>query len=292
VPGVLLLLPPALSATLKVLLPRNTSILIVCLAIFLGCLFGQPARAQMAIKLKPETVKEFDQYVKKAEAGLNERWSGKKDFFEIAGNEADRRKILAGEFIVRALNNGQPAEITEGLIHDWAGAIYIPHTTMQNVLSILQNFDQHKNIYPNVADSKTIRHSGNEVTGYWRLQQKGLVPVTLEVEQDAHYQQLAPDKWICRAYGTKITEINTGLFSRGSRYPLGEGHGYMWRLYAYWSLQEVNGGVLAECRTISLSRNIPEGLAWAVGPYVQKMPQDSLTSTLKETRKAASKAHS
>jgi hypothetical protein len=152
---------------------------------------------------------------------------------------------------------------------------------------LLRNFDDHKKIYPEVADSKTLSQKGDETVGYWRVQQrKGLVPVVLEVQQNAYYRKLAPGKWNCRAYARKITEINTGPFSGGRRFPEGEGHGYMWRMYAYWSIEKVNGGVLAECRTLSLSRSIPQGLVWAVGPYVQKAPQESLTSTLKQTRDA------
>jgi hypothetical protein len=158
---------------------------------------------------------------------------------------------------------------------------------MDRVLEVLQNFDNHKKIYPEVADSRTIRRNGNDITGYWRLQRKGMVPVVLNVEQDAHYQQVAPGKWICRAYARNITEVDMSLFTRGRKFPLGKGHGYLWRLYAYWSLEAFNGGVLAECRTLSLSRDIPEGLNWAVGPYVQKMPQESLASTLGGTRNAA-----
>jgi hypothetical protein len=170
------------------------------------------------------------------------------------------------------------------LIHDWTGSVYIQHTGVLQVMAILRDFDRHKKIYPEVADSRTIRQNGSETTGYWRLQQRrGLVPVILNVEQTAHYRQLQPGKWICKAYAKDITEIDTGLFTRGRKFPPGEGHGYLWRLYAYWTLEEYAGGVLAECRTLSLSRDIPQGLTWAVGPYVQKMPQESLTSTLRQT---------
>jgi hypothetical protein len=55
-------------------------------------------------------------------------------------------------------------------------------------------------------------------------------------------------------------------------------------LYSYWTLEEVQGGVVAECRTLSLSRDIPQSLAWAIAPYVEKTPRDSLVSILNSTR--------
>lgn len=251
---------------------------------------AQPVAAQLVIKLQPQTVAEFEHYAAAVESQLNERWQGKKNFLFIEDAASDKQKVLSDDLFIREMPEDHPIEIKEGLIHDWLGAVYIPHVDINRVIEILRNFDNHKKIYPEVADSRTIHREGNDVTGYWRLQQrKGLVPIVLKVQQDAHYQQVAPGKWICRAYARNITEVDTGLFSRGHEFPPGEGHGYLWRLYAYWSLESFNGGVLAECRTLSLSRSIPEGLAWAVGPYVQKMPQESLTSTLKETRKAATK---
>ncbi len=246
-----------------------------------------PLQAQLVIKLNGETIAGFDQYVNTVEASLNARWQGKQSFLSIEDDDAAKKQVLGGELFIKQMSNGQPIEIKEALIHDWLGAIYIPNTKIERVLKVLQDFDNHKTIYPEVADSKLIRRNGNDLTGYWRLQQKGLVPVILDVEQEAHYGQLSPGKWKVQAYARNITEIDTGLFAHGRHFPAGEGHGFLWRLYAYWSLEEYRGGVLAECRTLSLSRDIPAGLAWAVGPYVQKMPQNSITSTLTHTRDAA-----
>jgi hypothetical protein len=259
---------------------------LVCIA-FLAAL--APAYAPLIIDLQPKTVSEFEKYAHTVEAQLNERWQGRKNFLLIEDDPAAKQKVLAGDFFIRQLPEGRPTEVSDGLIHDWVGAVYIPKTTLDKVLAVLQNFDNHKQIYPEVADSRIIRRNGNDMTGYWRLERKGIVPVILSVEQEAHYEQIRPGKWICRAYARKINEVESGLFSKGRQFPVGKGHGYLWRLYAYWSLETCNDGVLAECRTLSLSRDIPNGLNWAVGPYVQKMPQDSLTSTLRQTRKAAAR---
>ena len=245
--------------------------------------------AQFVVKLAPQTVAEFDAYTRTVEDSLNERWHGPKNFLAIDDDPANRQRILAGEVYIQPVSpNAIPVSIKDGLIHDWRGAIYLPHTTPQRVLGILQDFDNHKHIYPAIADSRLVERKGeNDLVGYWRLQQKGIVPVILEVEQEAHYAQLGSGKWNCRAYARHITEVDATLFNHGHRYPEGEGHGYLWRLYAYWTLEAVDGGVLAECRTLSLSRDIPESIAWAVAPYIRKTPMQSLTSTLSDTRKAA-----
>jgi hypothetical protein len=264
----------------------NFTLIVPLLAVGLAGAIAFPLQAQLVITLEPQTVSQFENYARGVESKLNERWQGKKNFLSIEDDKAGKQRVLAGDFVIRQLPSGQPTGVTDGLIHDWLGAVYIPGASMERVLAVLQNFDNHKKIYPEVADSRTIRRNGNDITGYWRLERKGIVPVILNVEQEAHYEQIAPGKWICRAYARNITEVDGSLFTRGRKFPVGKGHGYLWRLYAYWSLESYNGGVLAECRTLSLSRDIPDGLAWAVGPYLQKMPQESLTSTLRETRRA------
>lgn len=249
---------------------------------------AQPCAGQMVVKLSPETVTEFERYAKSVEAEINPRWAGKEHFISTEDSPAELQKVMGGEFLVRPAGpEGKPQNVTDGLIHDWVGTVFIPDTDPKRVIAVLRNFDNHKKIYPEITDSKTLKSNGTETVGYWRVQQrKGLVPVVLDVVQDAHYEQIAPGKWNCRAYARKITEIDKTPFSRGRAYPEGEGHGYMWKMYAYWSIEKINGGVLAECRMLSLSRSIPQAIAWAVGPYVQKAPQESLTSTLKQTRDA------
>jgi hypothetical protein len=257
--------------------------------LLLGLISVRPLPAQLVVKLSPETVSAFEAYASKVEKDLTERWEGKKNFLSIDDDPQARQQVLNGQVFIKQMNNGQPVEINSGLIHDWLGTVFIPKTDIPYVVNLLEDFDRHSDVYPAVGKSHLIKRSGNDVTGYWRLQQKGMVPVTLDVESEVRYSELAPGKWKGVSYAKKIIEIDSGLFGGGKKFALGEGHGYLWRLYGYWTLQAVNGGVLAECRTLSLTRDIPQGLAWAVGPYVEKMPQQSLTSTLKETRDAIEK---
>ncbi len=254
--------------------------------LLLAALLHLSAQAQLVVKLAPQTLAEFERYAANVEAQLQERWSGQKHFLLVEDNPQSTQRLLAGDVFIKQMNDGHPVSITDGLIHDWTGAVYIPNARIEQVIQVLEDFDKHKKIYPSVSQSRTIARKGDEVTGYWRLQQKGFVPVILDVEEEVRYSAVAPGKWKGVACARNITEVDTGLFTRGRKFPLGEGHGYLWRLYGYWSLESFKGGVLAECRTLSLSRDIPQGLAWAVGPYVQKQPEESLTSTLKATRAA------
>ena len=52
-----------------------------------------------------------------------------------------------------------PVHVPDGLIHDWIGAVSIPHTTLEQTLARVQDYDNHKKIYkPEVMDSRLLTH--------------------------------------------------------------------------------------------------------------------------------------
>jgi hypothetical protein len=55
----------------------------------------------------------------------------------------------------------------------------------------------------------------------------------------------------------------------------------LWRLNTYWSYEERDGGVYVQVESVSLTPSIPYGLGWAVGPYVESIPRESLEFTLR-----------
>ncbi len=271
---------------LSLLLPT----IVRCLSILVFSVTLRPISAQFTTTLQPRTVEEFQQYAASVEAQLSARWQGQRPFLSIEGNASEREQVLRGDLLIRPGSSQNPISISGGLIHNWLGAVFIPNTTMAKVLNILQDFDRHSQIYPEVTDSRLLQRHGNDIVGYWRLERKDpLVPVVLDVEQEAHYKEIAPGKWVCRAYAKNISEVQNPGTPREKKLPPNEGTGFLWRLYAYWSLETVNDGVLAECRTLSLSRSIPAALAWAIKPFAQTLPRESLASTLRNTRAAAAK---
>ncbi len=67
--------------------------------------------------------------------------------------------------------------------------------------------------------------------------------------------------------------------------PVGRDGGFLWRINSYWRFDERDGGVYVQCESVSLSRGIPLGFGWLVGPFVTSIPRESLTFTLETTRK-------
>jgi hypothetical protein len=246
-------------------------------------LAGLPA---VGATLKPETVQAFDRYIRATEERLEQqRRTGP---FLWADQSPERLKeVRAGKVVIQPWSGNGDVEVPGGLIHDWVGAAFIPGATLSRTLAWAQNYDHHKEAYrPEVLDSRTLSHNGNDYRAYMRLYKKKVVSVVLDTEHDVRYFQLDPTRWYSRSYTTKISEVENAGKPSERQLPPGDDHGFMWRLYSYWKFQERDGGVYVECQAVSLSRGIPSGLGWLIGPIVRELPRQSLEGTLASTRKA------
>jgi hypothetical protein len=264
-------------------MPSKSSPLFSCI-IVLASTF--PLRADILCQLKSSTLRRFNEYAAKVESQLEQRWSGNSPFLEVDANRSELDDVMHGDFAIRSVTGDDPLAVRDGLIHDWVGTVYIPNAKPADVVNVLQDFNRHKHIYPAVIDSRLLSRNGDTLEGYWRLEQKQVLTIDFDVYQKAHYEQVAPEKWICRAYARRISEVEHAGERDEHRFPDGEGHGYLWRLYAYWSIERKGNGTLAECRTISLSRDLPVMLGFLIKPFVHQMPRDSLAATLRDTRAA------
>ncbi len=267
----------------------GTSILLIRTIIAAGFLMaflssqGAAQFGSLNTKLKPETVTEFSSYANQVEADLKARWSGKGKFLQLDDNAEARQKVMKGELWVKTEAQPSPVSISHGLIHDWYGAVFIPHTSMERVLNVLEDFDRHSLIYPQVVKSHLIKRNGNDVTGYWRIEEKGqMLPAVFDMTQTAHYQEAVPGKWFGIAHADDVQAVQNS-----KTLPAGEGMGLMWKFYSYWTLEQTGNGVLAECRSVSLSRGVPSTVAWMIRPLLNTIPRDSMDSTLRNTRKAS-----
>ncbi len=107
-----------------------------------------------------------------------------------------------------------------------------------------------------------------------------------DTEYNVRYERLDAARQYSFSRSTRISEIvDLGTPAERTLAP-GHDQGFMWRLNSYWAFEQVEDGVFVECEAISLPRDIPTGLGWVVGPFVQSIPRESLQFTLNSTRKA------
>ncbi|NUP93254.1 MAG: hypothetical protein HUU36_10420, partial [Candidatus Omnitrophica bacterium] len=181
------------------------------------------------------------------------------NFLLIDRADGLRQRVRGGELFVeeRRPQNEPP----HGLIHHYEGAVFIPGVTVSQVLSVVQNYDQHKRYYaPEVMDSKTLSREGNEFLVRLRLLKKKIVTVVLETEHKVRYKQVDPKKWESVSRSVKVSEVEHPGSDREEQNPQGMGNGFVWRLDSFWRFLESDGGVFVECTSVSLSRDIPFGM--------------------------------
>jgi len=262
--------------------PSRNRFLLIATAALAFCL--QAARGEaFIVELKPATIKQFQEYVTKAERTMENRLADPNSFLSIDSDPKLRDKVRQGRIEIEKLTI---EDVQNGLVHDWIGTIFIPGTSVDKVVQLLQDFDRHTSIYNEVVDSRTISKQDNSVKGFLRFKKVKVMTVVLNTEHEANYKQLDPARWIGISHSTRIAEVKDPNTPEETERPPNKGHGFLWRMNAYWRLRQIDGGVFAECRSISLSRGIPFMLSWIIKPIATSMPKTSLTTTLDSTRAA------
>lgn len=223
--------------------------------------------AQFGTTLSPKTTAAFDAYLRTAEPQMT--------------GKARYGQLRAGEVRVDPAREDGSIGVNDGMVHDWVAAALVPGATVEQALAVLQNYAAYKTMYtPEVTDSRLLSHTGDQWRVYLRIVKQKVLTAVLNTEYDVLYKDLGGGRWSMTSRSTRMAEVDDG-----KELPQGTGHGFLWRLNAYWVIDRPNG-VYLECRSISLSRDIPFGLGFAVGPFVKSLPIDSLRATMEATARA------
>jgi len=245
------------------------------------------AQSAKPTQLKPQTLEAFEAYIHKTEAEMKQTVLHHGSFLWSDANPERSKQVHKGEIVAQFWSGQEPGKVPNGLIHDWIGAAFVCATNIKQTLALIQDYDNHKNIYkPEVIDSKLLSRHDNDFRIYLRLLKKKILTVVLETDHDVHYRAVDPTRWVCRSRTTRIAEVENAGSPTETVLPPDTGYGFLWRLNSYWRFQERDGGVLLECRAISLTRDVPFGLGWIIEPIIQKLPKESLIKTLESTRAA------
>jgi hypothetical protein len=239
------------------------------------------------IRLALQGLAAFDVYISEAELAMQPALTGAAPFLWSDLKPEFSKRIHDGHVPAQFWSSAGTVHVPDGLIHDWIGSAFVPGVTVGDVLALVQNYNHHKDIYkPEVIDSRLLSHSGNDFQIHLRLLKKKIITVILDTYHDVHYSEISPTRWTCRSCTPRILEVEHAGTPKETIMAPDTGHGFLWRLNSYWKFEERDAGVWLECRAISLSRDIPKGLAWVIEPIIRKLPRESLIHTLKATRQA------
>jgi len=181
--------------------------------------------------------------------------------------------------------------IPSGQIHHWAGVIFIPGATLAEAIAVLQDYDDHHDIFkPQIRRSKLIERSGDESKIYLQLFNNSIVTVVLNANFDVTDTQFGSTRHQIATRSTRIAEVADPDTPNEHERPIGNDHGYMWRLNSCWRIEEKDGGVYVQNESVALSRTIPAIFAWLVNPFTKNLPRNILVHLLTATRNAVLKA--
>jgi hypothetical protein len=174
--------------------------------------------------------------------------------------------------------------IDGGLINHWRGTVFVPNVTLDQLLKVLQEPQTDKHKQEDVLSSRVISRDGDSQKVYLRLRRTKFVTVVYDTEYDVEYKHLGPDRALSNSISTKVVEIENAGTPNERALPEGNDHGYMWRLNSYWRYKQLDGGVIVEVESLTLSRDLPAIIGPLIRPIVNSTARESMTRTLASVR--------
>lgn len=273
---------------------RQVVVHVACFATFVALAVVGQARPTRLFSLRDATIQAFSSYVARAEIQDSQNMREAPFLWVDRLPDKDRAaaiaKLRAGEVELRRLG-AEGAEgrldLPGGMIHDWQGIVFIPGVKLDTVLKILQDYDHHSTYYaPDVAGCHIESHDGNHFRVFMRFRRQKIVTVVLDTEQDINYYRDSPLRVHSRSSAIRIAQVEDPGGPHEKEKTPGDDDGYLWRMETWWRMEERDGGVYVQNRVITLTRDIPTGLAWLIEPFITKIPMETLEFTLRATRAA------
>ena len=195
-----------------------------------------------------------------------------------------RAQALSGEVTVRRLKG---PEVGGGTIHHLVGAVFVPGVSLDRVLTrLLDQAGGEERFYDDVVASRLLSRDGDRVRVFLKLRRTAVLTVVYNTEHEVEYRRIAARRAVSRSIATRIAEVADAGTPREREKPPGTDRGFLWRLNAYWRYEETDGGVLIECESVSLSRDVPVLVRPVASPIVARIGRESLERTLRGLRSA------
>lgn len=237
-----------------------------------------------AAELRPETLAAWTRYVRATEARIIRE---ERAPYRLL---ADRRAALLlarlreGEVIVEKMGtrdlDGRDIDVPGGLIHHWRGTVFLRGLSLDDLIAATRAPEQTARQQPDVLEVRVLERHGDTFRLYLKVERRSVITVTYNTEYLVQGTRRSVRTATSRSVATKISEIEDAGTPAERERPRGNDRGFLWRLNAYWRYEQVDGGVIAELESTSLSRTVPLGLATLVRPIIDREARKSITATL------------
>ncbi len=245
-----------------------------------------------AAELHPATLDAWKAYIAATERRIDaELRSGRGFFvydFQPGVAVAERKAVLAGEIPVTKMETldraGAKMQAPEGMIHHWRGAVLIPGAELSEVLSRVTNPEKSDTRQEDVLHAIVLERGPDFLRIYLKLQRSKFITVVYNTEHTVQVQRYGSSRASSKSVATKIAELDMPNSSQEREKPEGQDRGLLWRLNSYWRYEQVRGGVIVECESVSLSRSVPTILEMAIRPLIDSTARESMQRTLGSMR--------
>jgi putative flippase GtrA len=252
------------------------------------------ATGPVEAELRAPTLKAWSAYERQVDDRASAASAGGTPFFALDayGIKDWRTTAKAGGVAMHRLDGPGPGrgapDVPEGKIHHWAGAVFVPGMTVDAVLEHLSKYaGRESEHYEDVIASRLLSRDGDTHRVFLKLRRtKFSVTSTYNTEHSVVYRRIGASRAAARSASTKIAELADAGSPQERERPEGRDHGYLWRLNAYWRYEAMDGGVLIECESISLSRGVPMLLKIFISGVVEGIARESLEKTLTGLKRA------
>jgi len=171
--------------------------------------------------------------------------------------------------------------VPDAKIHHWVGAVFVPGVTLDRVLATLKDSAGNESrFYDDVVQSRLLARNGDQLNVFMKLRRTSIITVTYNTEHHVEYVRVSPTRASARSVATRIAELADAGTPQEREKPADDDSGFLWHLNAYWRYEEVAGGVIVECESVSLSRSVPMLVRPVANPIVDRIARDSLQRTL------------
>jgi hypothetical protein len=186
--------------------------------------------------------------------------------------------------IVEKLTPPTGADLPGAMLHHWRGTAFAPGAKAADFEQLMKNFSAYpQHFSPQVLRASVLSQQGDRLQATMRVRQRHVITVVMDTTYDISYGRLDAQHGFSISRSTQINEIDSPGTSTERVLNANEEHGFLWRLNTYWSYEERDGGLYMQIESVSLTRSIPTGLGWAIRPFVESVPRESMEFTLRST---------
>jgi hypothetical protein len=193
-----------------------------------------------------------------------------------------RPGVDRGEIFIEQVGARGPSgdlEVPDASVHDWRGTVLVPGARLDDVISRLEREP------PDTRQEDVVSSSILEQRPGWlkvavRVHRSLIISAVFDTVHDVTFERYGGARAASWSTATSIVEVAEAGTPRERPKKPDEDRGLLWRWNAYWRYDQVEGGVLVECESVTLSRPVPLMLRPVAGPIISHVARESMERTL------------